>query len=74
MSNRMLVAYLPERGDTFRTTLAKTDTASTVAAQVYDMHKSSLLLASHSVKLIWDKHRIIGKKTKAAHTAEEYKE
>ena len=33
-----------------------TDTTPALAAQIYDVPNSSLLNASHSVKLIWDKH------------------
>ena len=55
-----LVTYLQER-DEHRIGLAipRTprwmDTTLAMAAEVYGIHKSSLLHASHSLKLIWDK-------------------
>ena len=48
-----------------------TDTTPALAAQVYEVHKSSLLHALHSIKLIWDKRWHMGAQAKAAHTAEE---
>ena len=75
IDNWRLVTYPPKR-DEYRAKLAIprpprwTDTTPALAAQVNDVHKSSLPQASYRVKLTWDKHCHMGNQAKAAHTAE----
>ena len=69
------VTYLQKKG-VYRAELAIprpprwTETTPVLAAQIYDVLKSSQPQASHKVKLIWDKHWNRGNQAKAAITAE----
>ena len=79
IDNWRLVTYLQKRDD-YRAKLAIprpprwTDTTPALAAQIYDVHKSSLPQAPHKAKLIWDKHWHKGNRAKAAQTATDYNE
>ena len=65
IDNWRLITYLQKR-DEYRAKLAIlspprwTDMTPSLAAQIYDDHKSSLPKVSHKSKLIWDKHWHMG--------------
>ena len=61
IGNWRLVTYLHRREENRAELIIPrpprwTNTTPVLAAQIYDVHNSSLLHASHSIKLIWDKH------------------
>ena len=51
-----------------------TNTTPALVAQIYDIPNSTLLHASHSVKLIWDKHWHKGNQAEGVKSVEESKE
>ena len=79
IDNWRLVAYLKKREE-YRAELIIprpprwTDITPALAAQIYSLPNSSLLHASHSVKLIWDKHWHKGNQAKGAKSVEENEE
>ena len=79
IDNWRLVTYL-QRRDEYRSELIIprpprwTDITPALAAQIYDVPKSSLLHVFNSVKLIWDKLWHKGNQAKGAKSIEETKE